>query len=166
MEAEGYKALGNRVRWHWEAVTPETQKVLKVLSSHKTITSQFYLAGGTALGLRHGHRISRDLDLFSQSNTLDVGERGRVLSELSRLSQVSIQEEKEGTLHVILFKIHLSFFHYPYPLVRPGNRWKGVLVAANEDIGLMKIAAIIGRGLARDFVDLYFICQEIPLDTL
>ena len=35
-----------------------------------------------------------------------------------------------------------------------------------EDIGLMKLDAIISRGSRKDFNDLYFISQEVPIDDL
>ena len=55
---------------HWEAVTPGTRDVLAVLGQ-MPLARPFYLAGGTALALRLGHRISQDLDLFADIDTLD-----------------------------------------------------------------------------------------------
>lgn len=42
----------------------------------------------------------------------------------------------------------------------------GVPVAAIEEIGAMKLAAIIGRGTRKDLVDLYFILQRVPIGRL
>lgn len=43
----------------------------------------------------------------------------------------------------------------------------GELQAASpEDIGLMKIAAIIGRGSKRDFIDLYFMTRTLLMERL
>jgi len=39
-------------------------------------------------------------------------------------------------------------------------------VASPVDLGLMKLGAVISRGTRRDFVDLYLLCQEIPLADL
>jgi hypothetical protein len=39
-------------------------------------------------------------------------------------------------------------------------------VASPEDLGLMKLGAVISRGTRRDFVDLYLLCQRIPLSEL
>jgi hypothetical protein len=49
---------------HWDAATPEVQRVLELLAPH-AFMQRFYLAGGTALALQLGHRISYDLDFFS-----------------------------------------------------------------------------------------------------
>ena len=46
---------------HTEALTEEGLRVFPALASF----GDFYLAGGTALALQIGHRISVDFDLFS-----------------------------------------------------------------------------------------------------
>ena len=62
--------------------------------------------------------------------------------------------------------IGVRFFYYPYPLVDPIEDLTGLAVASAVDLGLMKIAAIISRGTKRDFVDLYLLCRELPLQSL
>ena len=47
---------------HPKTLSKETSAVLNLL---KDSVSEFYLAGGTALALELGHRISIDLDFFS-----------------------------------------------------------------------------------------------------
>ena len=39
-------------------------------------------------------------------------------------------------------------------------------VARVEEIGAMKLAAIIDRGTRKDLIDLYYILQQISLETL
>jgi len=55
---------------HWEAVTPGSQDLLAALGQIDLVRP-FYLAGGTALALRLGHRVSVDLDLFAHIDTPD-----------------------------------------------------------------------------------------------
>src|SRR5438552_1320815 len=62
----------------------------------------FYLAGGTALALRLGHRVSLDLDLFSASNKLGTQERRTLLDSLKASGPLRIKEAKDGTCHVDL----------------------------------------------------------------
>ncbi len=119
----------------------------------------FYLAGGTALALLFGHRISVDLDFFSQKNTLGFSERQRAVADLISL-RAQIEEEKEGTVHIRCQNTHVSFFRYAYPLLRPTTRWEGLQIAHPEDIALMKMGAIIGRGSKKDFFDLYVLLHE------
>ncbi len=49
---------------HWEAVPEPVIGLLRDLSGTLQ-RADFYLAGGTALALQLGHRISEDLGLFS-----------------------------------------------------------------------------------------------------
>jgi len=154
---------------HWEVLPEEARQVLKLLAGQPWVPD-FYLAGGTGLALQIGHRISVDLDLFSASDSLSFESRSRIVSSLEGAAgqgRFTVDQEKEGTLDVRLHGIGISLFHYTYPLVAPLVPILGGLKAASlEDIGLMKIAGIIGRGSKRDFLDLYFVGRSIPLKQL
>ena len=54
---------------HWEAVTPEARRLVEILGELPVIRP-FYLAGGTGLALRLGHRVSVDVDLFARIETI------------------------------------------------------------------------------------------------
>ncbi len=122
----------------------------------------FYLAGGSGAALHLGHRVSEDLDFFTQSD-LDTG---ALTQRLKRLGEFELQTEAWGTVTGILCGVRVSFFTYAYPLVEPTHKLFGVNVASLADIGLMKLIAISQRGSRRDFVDLFFICQKLPLERL
>ena len=47
-------------------INSETKKTIDILTEQKFIRS-FYLAGGTGCAVHIGHRISEDLDFFSQT---------------------------------------------------------------------------------------------------
>lgn len=130
------------------------------------VTREFYLAGGTGLALLLGHRRSVDLDFFSRTNRLAFEGRRDLLRRLRRLPDWALTEAKDGTLHGRVGMARVSFFWYPEPLVRPLIRQGPVRIASTADIGLMKIEAIIGRGSRKDFVDLFTVCQRIPLRRL
>ena len=51
---------------HQEAINSRRQEIFRKLKNFP----QFYLAGGTALALQIGHRISDDFDLFSDKDIL------------------------------------------------------------------------------------------------
>ena len=63
---------------HWEAVPPETRQLLETIGSF-TLCRRFYLGGGTALAFRLGHRISRDLDFFSEIDEVGDNTRNKLL---------------------------------------------------------------------------------------
>ena len=130
------------------------------------IFTDFYLADGTGLALLLSHRRSVDLDFFSRTNRLRFQERRRLLSLLKSFSDWKLTEAQDGTVHGRVGTVRLSFFWYAEPLVRPVNRKGPIRIASLEDIGLMKLAAIIGRGSRKDFLDLYEICRIVPLSKL
>ena len=75
------------MKWHTSALTPGCLKSARRLKTFPWL-DQFYLAGGTALALRFGHRVSVDLDFFSQRNALDFQGREALLEDLDRKSVV------------------------------------------------------------------------------
>lgn len=60
----------------------------------------------------------------------------------------------------------MSFFKYPHPLVEPFFDSENLKLASLADIGCMKFTAIIDRHKLRDYIDLYAICQKLPLAEL
>lgn len=146
------------MKWKTEAIPKGCLQAAQALDPLPWL-GDFYLAGGTALALTFGHRLSVDLDFFSTTNPLDFSARPPILESLRDLG-ARIEEEKEGTLHARLKGTHLSFFRYRYPLLRGLRRWKHLRIAHPIDIGLMKLGAIVGRGSKKDFVDLYEILNN------
>jgi nucleotidyltransferase AbiEii toxin of type IV toxin-antitoxin system len=56
-----------RSKLHYNTVTPLLHKVLKQLMKAKEF-EDFRLVGGTSLSLQRGHRLSVDIDLFTDSD--------------------------------------------------------------------------------------------------
>ena len=71
-----------------EPITKQTKHILETLNN-SGITKDFYLAGGTALALQIGHRLSIDLDWFSPNFKYDANFR----KKLSELGNLVINEE-------------------------------------------------------------------------
>lgn len=157
----GWPAMKRRL----QAVAPIMRTLLDRLAA-AGILRDFYLAGGTGLALLLSHRRSVDLDFFSRTNRLDFEGRRSLLARLRRLPGWALIEAKDGTVHGRLGRVRVSFFWYPEPLVKPFIRHGRLRFASLEDIGLMKLGAIIGRGSRKDFVDLYAICQTRSLARL
>lgn len=143
---------------HTECLSPQAQKLLCSLKdiAHK---HNFVLAGGTALALQIGHRISVDLDFFSEKSfSTDALYRELQKTGLKPI----VQQETEGTLTAMVSGVKVSMFHYPYPFLDKKLHWKDIDIAGIIDIASMKVMAITQRGAKRDFVDLYFILQDNP----
>jgi hypothetical protein len=150
------------VKWHEKALDGQALSVAEKLG--RTVGPDFYLAGGTGLALQIGHRISRDFDLFSSDNALRENERQRIVAALKGQGRVDVREAMNGTCHLLLDGVAVSFFLYPYALLRsPCGVFRGLPVAHVDDICAMKLSAVVGRGSKKDFVDLYHLCRKLGL---
>ena len=145
--------------------TPACHHALAYLRQQPFI-SDFYLAGGTALALQIGHRVSTDLDWFSTSRRLLAPEREAIRWALDASGQFVVASEQDGMLFTRLFDADVSFIHQHHPLLEPTVMYQGIQLASPTDIGLMKLAAINSRGTRRDFVDLYSLRDIVTLDRL
>lgn len=142
-------------------------KVWNLLSQIPAL-GEFYLAGSGALELRLDHRSSHGLDFMSASYALRSAQRRDLLTQILAFEpEVRVETARDGLLFLRFpdgLAVRLHF--YPYPLVAPVDVVEGLRVASLEDIGMMKLGAIISRRTRRDFVDLYFITRRLPLDKL
>ncbi len=121
------------------------------------------MAGGTALALQIGHRISYDLDFFSNQDF----QTESLISDI-RKSGVPFQviSEAEGTLMAEVGGVKVSLFKYEYEFMEKTIPFQGIELAGIMDIAAMKVIAISQRGTKRDFVDLYVILQEMPFHRI
>lgn len=143
---------------HWDAVPESVAAVFRSVSP-ALAGSDFYLAGGTALALQLGHRLSVDLDLFSAS----FGDPETLLQLLQqRLPDVHAGQVAPKTLYATMSGVQVSFFGYSCPLLQPLLQGGPELLALahTDDIATMKLAAIAGRGSRKDFVDLWFLLRR------
>jgi len=150
-------------------LTPLQKKFLEVFATLPD-QSQFYLAGGTALSEYYfGHRLSYDLDIFTGTDGL--------------VQPTSFQIEKLCAEHGLPVKVVRRFATFVEFLV--GDELKvdlaldspfrfeptvltetGVQVNDYKDLRADKTLAYFGRSEPRDAIDLYFILQKEPVETL
>jgi hypothetical protein len=81
---------------HWEVITPQMRDLLRFIGQ-QPFAGRFYLAGGTALALRLGHRRSIDLDFFSTTDQVLRDTRQEILRALALLSPQAL-EDVDGNL--------------------------------------------------------------------
>ena len=149
---------------HWEAVRPPLPALLRHIGQ-QPVAQRFYLAGGTALALQLGHRVSVDLDFFSERDDVSITTRNEIIVSVRHLQPVTL-ENADGNLLLEVHGAHVGFFSYGYTLLEPTRIVEGIALASVVDIGLMKLDAIIGRGARKDFYDLYFVARTVPLERL
>ncbi len=149
---------------HWETITPHMRDMLRFIGK-QSFAERFYLAGGTSLALRLGHRRSIDLDFFSATDEVPRKTRQEILSALSPLNPEAL-EDVDGNLLLRVSGLHAGFFSYGYALLESAESVEGVSVASVLDVGLMKLDALITRGSRKDFYDVYVIAQQKPISDL
>lgn len=149
----------------WDSVPENTRRALEAVKALPML-SEFYLAGGTALALQIGHRVSRDLDFFSSNNQLQFAERTALTTQLQQLNHVTIQRETDTMVYAAVMGVEVSFIYQHHPLLYSATDWENVAIAGLLDIGLMKFSAIKDRGTRRDFVDIYCLREAAPLPVL
>ena len=117
--------------------------------------NRYYLAGGSGLALYLGHRFSVDLDFFStELDSVGPDERTQ-FREILKDPTLTITHDKDNTFVANWRSVGVSFFQlHQYPLVQPTILVEDVPLASLEEIGAMKLAALIGRGTRKDLVDL------------
>jgi hypothetical protein len=142
-------------------IYPRTLAILKQLMSIPTL-QQFNLVGGTALSLQIGHRISIDLDLFSNQDF----NNSAIIQTLEPLGELTVLVDNPPFLQMRLNDIKLDFLKYPYPFIQNYTEIEGVRLVSIENIGTMKLNAVARRGAKKDFFDLYFMLERYTLAQL
>lgn len=132
------------------------------LLGNSGILENAYLAGGTACALQLGHRVSLDLDFFTnyEFNT------DFVLDQLEKLPGFKLDETAKWTILGSFPKVKFSYFYYRYPTIKKTVTFSKINLASLADIAAMKIDAVSSRGTKRDFIDLYFLTKKFSLEKI
>jgi len=138
-------------------LSKNAQDALALLGKSKVLPDKTYLAGGSALALHFGHRVSEDFDFFSRCHF-----QGKIIAKkLNTIGSFKLQESAEkDTLLGLFNNTKFSLFLYDYPLVFKPVLFQNVLLADPKDIMAMKLAAVMDRGTKKDFIDLYFLSKK------
>ncbi|MBM4132115.1 nucleotidyl transferase AbiEii/AbiGii toxin family protein [bacterium] len=115
------------------------------------VLEEWILAGGTALALQLGHRVSIDLDFFRH----DDFELTPLRESLADLGGLEVAAMAPGTLHCRLDGLRLTFLRSEVPFLYETTPYRGLRLADVRDIAAMKVIAVAGRGSRKDFIDLY-----------
>ena len=143
---------------HESILTATQTEVLRVIGPFAR-RQGFYLAGGTAVALRFGHRRSEDFDWFATS----LPQPASLLSHLQAQGlPLEDSQIETGTLLSRIKGVKVSFFEYRYPLLDALDFWTkhDTDLASARDLSAMKLLAIAQRGSRKDFVDVYELLQN------
>ena len=147
--------------FQYQTIEPGTLQLLKQLQELPLLKSS-RLVGGTALALQLGHRKSVDLDLFG---TIDASSE-EIREALSESHSLTVVKESRNINVYLVDGIKVDFVNYKYEWIDKPVEEDSVILAGIKDIAAMKIAAVVGRGTKKDFIDLYFLLQQYSLQEV
>ncbi|MFI3331191.1 MAG: nucleotidyl transferase AbiEii/AbiGii toxin family protein [Rikenellaceae bacterium] len=132
----------------------------------------FRLVGGTSLSLQLGHRLSVDIDLFSDYSysSIDFDAIDRFLKkEFNYVDSVDIQQVALGKSYYVgdtaqsCIKLDL---YYTDSFIRPYIECDNIRLASLEDIAAMKLEVISNKGRKKDFWDIHELSNVMTLENM
>jgi predicted nucleotidyltransferase component of viral defense system len=145
---------------------------LELVGQEPDLVRDYYFTGDTALTEYYlKHRISEDIDLFTENEEVNQSLIEVFLKKISRKLDVK-NISKIQHLGLFNYYLHFSdntelkvdFNYYPFPRIEPGKIDKNIQIDSLYDIAANKIQTIFTKPRSRDFIDLYFIYQKQPFD--
>ena len=145
-----------------ETVASSTLELLRRLMKDIALRD-FVLVGGTSLALQVGHRISVDIDLFSNLSFSEEALSDHLISnynlELDYIDKNTIKGEIEG--------VQVDCITHGYPWLSPFYVTSDVRFASLEDIAAMKLNAIVGNGTRiKDFIDVAYLSSYLCFNEM
>lgn len=153
--------------------SPLLMDCLRKIMSHKAF-DDYYLVGGTALALQRGHRISVDIDMFTNLlyGDMKTGELKEALTFLFPYVE-SLEKLDETRVVYSLFvgvdrdncvKLDICYDENPiFPLLEVD----GIRMVSEKDIAAMKINCIAqDRQRKKDFWDIHDLLESFSIEEL
>ena len=155
----------------YQTVKPILRSTLDRLMEMEEFRS-FRLVGGTSLSLRYGHRMSDDIDLFTDAEygSLDFHRLQEILRKEFPYCQGDcgdivgfgasyiVGNSKDDCVKLDLF--------YTDPFIRPMELFGTIRMAAVEDIVAMKMDVVSRGGRKKDFWDLHMLRDHYNIEQM
>ena len=123
---------------HTETVEAGTLDLIKRLMADAEL-HDFFMVGGTALSLLIGHRISIDIDLFTEKD-FDASALRRYLEQYHRMTDA---KTIGNGIFGFIDNVKIDIIAHKYPLIKPLQIIDGIRMSSLEDIGVMKLKVAI-----------------------
>jgi len=148
---------------HTQTINDATFALLKRLMNDQKLAS-FSLAGGTALSLYIGHRVSIDLDLFSDHEFDALALENYLISSYNFKGDMLEKNALKGSIE----GVKTDFITHNYPRLQNFFTEEiPIRLYSMQDIAAMKLAAIADNGTRlKDFVDLAFLSTKLSLQDM
>ena len=141
------------------AVEPATLELLKRICSLRAFDN-FALGGGTNLALHLGHRISVDLDFFTNTAYQNSIIFQAITSEFP---DAELLFEQNQTMMFTIENVKVDFILYPFNWLLPFEKIDNARLIAIPDIIPMKLQALSNRFSKKDFWDIAFLLNKFSL---
>ncbi len=147
---------------HKKTVERTTFELLKKLQAD-VVLSTFSLAGGTALALQIGHRISIDLDFFSSQDFDAKKLEKHLIKHYDFMGAALDHNSISGSIN----GIKVDFLVHDYPIFKPIAIIEDLKLYSINDIAAMKLAAIADNGTRlKDFIDVAYLSQHLCMNDM
>lgn len=141
------------------AVEPATLALLKKICALPAFKN-FALGGGTNIALRLGHRLSRDLDFFTNTPY-----QNSVIFQAvtAGFPSAELLFEQNQTMMFTINDVKVDVVLYPFKWLMPFETMEGARMIALQDIIPMKLQALSNRFSKKDFWDIAFLLHHFSL---
>lgn len=153
-----------------EILTEKQNKFLEIMKTSK-FAENFYFTGGTALSSFYlNHRISEDLDFFTEKEVeiLAINTFLKNIKEKIGFESMDYQSSFNRNIFFLHFKdrgvLKVEFTYFPFPRIEKGKKEGKLVIDSLTDIAVNKVFSISQNPRARDFIDIYFISEEVFLN--
>jgi hypothetical protein len=158
-------------RLHWHTVKPILKEVLAVLMQEK-LFDPFRLVGGTSLSLQLGHRMSDDIDLFTDEpyDSLDFGAIDKFLRRSFKyVSDLAPGPVGMGVSYLVGHSkdesVKLDLF-YTDTFIQPALKIGPYRLGTIEEIIAMKIDIVQHKARKKDFWDLDELIEKYSINQM
>jgi hypothetical protein len=156
---EGEKILKLR----YGSVTPALIDLLREIQREKKL-EDFLLGDGTGLSLQIGHRKSDEIELFINGEFNSFA----IISFLGRNfeTQYQLVQNDEEMLQAVIQGIKVSFIKTGEANIGEPIVCDSLKLLHKKDIAAMKLMEICRRKEAKDYIDIWYLLHEYPLEDL
>ena len=141
------------------AVEPATLELLKRICALPPFKN-FALGGGTNIALRLKHRLSVDLDFFTNTPY----QNSAIFQAISAgFPSAELLFEQNQTMMFTINNVKVDVVLYPFKWLMPFETIEGTRMIALQDIIPMKLQALSNRFSKKDFWDIAFLLHRFSL---
>lgn len=156
---------------YWNTVSPLLKKILIELMQEELFLP-FRLVGGTALSLQIGHRMSVDIDMFTDADYGSVD-----FDKIRTFLKNNYDFYNTSPVEIVAFGTYFEIgnsendfvkldLYYTDPYIDAIQEVSNVRMATAQEIIAMKLDVILRGGRKKDFWDLHYFLDKYSIDEM